>query len=120
MADNYILPDPSPVCAGFPNINVYEIEVNLTEPDQESKYIIVPADVQQIVVTVEPFEDCKSNIFTTTDLFKKVITDDPGITWKEWDIGESFNTEQDTCSKVTALKVVQIGIGSVKFTARMQ
>lgn len=120
MADNYILPDPSPVCAGFPNINVYEIEVNLTEPDQESKYIIVPADVQQIVVTASPSGDAEANVFTSTDLFKKVTTDDPELIWVEWDLGKVTRNEQDCCAKVTALKFVQTRVGATRFTARMQ
>lgn len=123
MADNYILPDPSPVCTGFPNINVYEIEINLKEAGEESKYVMVPGDVQEIVVTVEPKLNATATVFTTTDLFNKVKDDKPGITWIEWELGEISTPFQDFCPKVTALKVKQVLLGdpgTVKATMRMQ
>jgi hypothetical protein len=123
MADKYVLPEPSPVCSGFDNINVYEIEINLSALDEESKYIIVPGDVGEIVVTVEAKLNARGTIFTTTDLFKKVTEDDPDLTWVEWDAGEVRTVQQDFCPKVTALKVVQTFLGdpgTIKATMRFQ
>lgn len=120
MAEYYIFPDPSPVCAGFPNINVYEIEVNLSQADSQSKYIIVPADVQEVVVTLEPLEGSTATVFTTTDLVEKVKNNNPDITWIEWTSGVVDFPIQDACSKVTALRIDQLLEGSVKATIRMQ
>lgn len=123
MAENYILPDPSPVCVGFDNINVYEIEIILSAPGEESKYIIIPADVQEIVVTVEPRLNASATVFATTDIYKNVRDDKPGITWVEWSSGEINEVCQDFCPKVTALKFKQIlsgDPGTVKITMRMQ
>lgn len=120
MSEFCVLPDPSPVCAGFQNINVYEIEINLAKDGEESKYIIIPGDVQEIVVTGYPTSGTKYNVFTTTDLYKNVINNSPDLVWTEWDIGETYYSNQDSCSNVTAIKVIQIGPGAVKFTSRMQ
>ena len=123
MADNYVLHNPSPVCAGFPNINVYEIEINLKTAGEESKYIIIPADVQEIVVTVDPKLNSTATVFATTDLYNNVKEDNPGLTWVEWPSREIDSTFQDFCPKVTALKFKQIKAGNpgtVKITMRMQ
>lgn len=120
MSGSSVDPSPSPVSSGFPNINVYEKEINLYTENTESKALIVPADVQQIVVTLDPSDEGSGTVYTTTDIYRKVKDGDEDVTWVEWPAGEESQVYQDYCTKVTALKFKQIKAGSVKFTVRMQ
>lgn len=124
MADlPYIAMDPSPVSEGFSNINVYEKELVISGAESETKALIIPADVQEIAVTVEPRDNATATVYTTTDIYNKVLGGDPGVTWVEWSNREVTAITQDACTNVTALRFQRIKpgeSGSVKITVRAQ
>lgn len=112
---------PSELSAGTQNINVYEKELNLSPDNSESVWVLIPGDVEEIIVTVEPLGGSSAIAYTTTDLAKKVKNEYPGVSSIEWTHGVIDNTVQDYCPKVTAVRFEQIRqVGTVKVTMRAQ
>ena len=102
---SYVLPTPSPVCAGLDNANSYEIELaSLSEGN--SKWVLIPDDVSFIVVTVSFADGGRGKIQTTTDITKRVKSNNDVIA-VDWDLGVVDNTIQDAVKSVTAFRLVQ-------------
>lgn len=88
------------------------------EADGNGDAILIPDDIKQIAVTVVP-TTATAKVQTTTDPIG-VVKSGTGITWVDWDSGEVSAATQDVCTPVTAIRLVQVGAGSAKMSARAQ
>jgi len=80
-------------------------------------WILIPDDIFDISVTVAP-TTCTAKVQLTTDKISEVKTGTP--TAIDWDAGLVGSNSEDVFYPVTAIRLVQAGIGSSKLKVRVQ
>lgn len=96
-------------------VAAFEDEINLNAPG-ESDWIIIPAIINVITVTVSFTGGASGKMQTTTDPndnFSSAVSVD-------WPFGEKSETFSATCKPVSGLRAVQVGTGTMKITIRTQ
>ena len=110
--------DVSPSQRVFREKFAYEKSVSLSSVTV-SDWILIPADTENVVVTVVPGSGCSAKVETTTDPVSVVKGGSP--TAIAWDNGVVTATTQDFCVPVTAIRLSQtVGTNATKMTLRAQ
>ena len=84
---------------------------------EESPWVIVPRGVSSISVTLTVKDGGKGKVQTTTDLVS-IVKSGMGINAIDWNLGEVSADSQDSCTPVTAIRLVQTFAGKTKLTMR--
>lgn len=106
----------APLNKGDQQVQAWEIEDNLVAAGN-GDWILVPDDVSNISVTLS-FSGATGRVETTTDKIDTVENGTPvAVAWSAGTVG---STTQDAMVPCTAFRVVQVGAGTVKLTARAQ
>lgn len=79
--------------------------------------VIIPIGVKQIVVSLE-IDTGEGKIQTTTNKVTDVISD-TDVVWVDWDDGSVTSTTQDSCSPVTAIRMINT-LGTTRMMLRAQ
>lgn len=80
--------------------------------------VLVPDDIRNIVATVSFTAGAQGYIQATSDNIDTVKTGSP--IWVTWGAGQVSVTTQDVAIPPTALRMVQVGTGTMKMTLRGQ
>lgn len=84
-----------------------------------TKDIIIPDDVQTVVVTAEGAGGATVIVYSTVDTVALVKTGS-GATWLAWSAGAISTATGASYNPVTAIKMTQTGVGTSKITVRAQ
>lgn len=81
--------------------------------------IMVPDDVQNVIVTAQAAGGATATIYTSTDLVS-IVKSGSGITWIQWAAGAVTTATGGSFFPVTAIKMTQTGAGSSAISIRAQ
>ena len=85
----------------------------------DTKFVLVPDDVQSVAVTAQASGGATVIVYTSTDPIA-VIKSGSGITWIPWVEGAVTSATGSVFFPVTAIKMTQTGAGASKLTIRCQ
>lgn len=83
------------------NKYVYEFEEKFSSPNK-SEWIIVPPDIQYLVITLEISNGGSGNVFTSNDLMKYILED--SALEIEWIYGTISSTRENSLRPIKAVR----------------
>ena len=114
----YVEMDVAPAQRVFPNAQSYEKSVSVSSVTT-SDWVLIPADVASVAVTLVIGSCCTAKVETCTDMVYIVKTGSP--TAIAWDAGLVTATTQDMCIPCTAVRINQtIGTNATTLKIRAQ
>lgn len=118
-AGDWVNMDPAPTLdGGDVQLRAFEKEMSL-DAAGNGKAVIIPDDIQNVLITIEPSGGCQAKYQWTNDSVYNV-KQDLSVVWYDSDDGLVGSNTPDNIYPCTAIKLVQSGVGSSKMKVRAQ
>lgn len=101
-----------------PGINNEAWEYDSGDVTASGNWVLLPANLTSIVITLEVQASSSGSIQTTTNKIQDII-DDNDVVAVTWSSGTVASTTQDTSNPVSAIKVIRT-TGTVRMMIRAQ
>lgn len=95
----------------------YEYSVSLSAPGV-SAWVLIPEDVNYVDVSI--MTEIEAYAESTNELLRNVQEDSGSIVGEKWSRGTVYGNSTDRSTPVTAVRLVQVGVGSCKMLVRSQ
>jgi len=118
MADNTIQMDVAQTQEGGDREYAFEYSQSLSGAGS-TKDILIPDDIQNILVTAEGAGGATVVVYSTVDRVATVKSG-TGVTWLTWSAGSISTATGTSFGPVTAIRMTQTGTGTSKLAVRAQ